>query len=413
MLAAIGSVETDHGRSTAPGVRSGVNSYGCCAGPMQFSVLGPASTWDTYGVDGDHDGRVSVYDPADAIPAAARYLRASGAPADYRAAIFAYNHADWYVAQVLAKADEYRAAAALPTSPGGDLGGAVQPPSVTVPAILRNPRITLTALQRSDVRSGVLDPRVLAVLSLIGEHHSVVVTAMKSDHSTYTVDGNVSNHSAGRAMDIGAVDGEICRGTRTGRCADLVRELAAMTGPLRSTELIYCWDPDGPARPARLRARRSLRPHARGMGRIVRHCGGRLQLRLSRSGAIAGTASAAGGGAERAAQLGEPSLGEAGDTGREQGLRDRGEVVEAERALLGHAVVLREEDFGRDAPDRPSCGCDQQRVEDRDGGLAGQHASGASAGVGVLDPPHLAAVHHGSAEIICLAACSDQTSSGG
>ena len=50
-------------------------------------------------------------------------------------------------------------------------------------------------------------------------------------------------------MDIGAVDGEICRGTRTGRCADLVRELAAVTGPLRSTELIYCWDPDGPADP--------------------------------------------------------------------------------------------------------------------------------------------------------------------
>jgi hypothetical protein len=41
------------------------------------------------------------------------------------------------------------------------------------------------------------------------------------------------------------VDGEICRGTRTGRCADLVREYAAISGSLRSTELIYCWDPDG------------------------------------------------------------------------------------------------------------------------------------------------------------------------
>ena len=52
-----------------------------------------------------------------------------------------------------------------------------------------------------------------------------------------------------RSLAIGAVDSEICRGTRTGRCADLVRELAAMTGPLRSTELIYCWDPDGPSDP--------------------------------------------------------------------------------------------------------------------------------------------------------------------
>src|SRR3954464_6564387 len=45
ILAAIGSVETDHGRSTAPGVHTGVNTYGCCAGPMQFSVTGPRSTW--------------------------------------------------------------------------------------------------------------------------------------------------------------------------------------------------------------------------------------------------------------------------------------------------------------------------------------------------------------------------------
>ena len=50
-------------------------------------------------------------------------------------------------------------------------------------------------------------------------------------------------------MDIGAVDGEICRGSRRGACAQLVRELAAVEGPLRSTELIYCWDPDGPADP--------------------------------------------------------------------------------------------------------------------------------------------------------------------
>src|SRR6476659_8700176 len=62
ILAAIGSVETDRGRSPAPGVRSGVNSFGCCAGPMQFSVVGARSTWSRYGVDGDHDGRKTVYD---------------------------------------------------------------------------------------------------------------------------------------------------------------------------------------------------------------------------------------------------------------------------------------------------------------------------------------------------------------
>jgi hypothetical protein len=243
ILAAIGSIETDHGRSTAPGVHSGVNAFGCCAGPMQFSVVGSPSTWDTYGVDGDHDGRTSAYDPADAIAAAARYLRAAGAPDDYHRAIFAYNHADWYVAQVLAKAGQYRGA------PTGTTGDQLSVDSSALRDVLGSSRIALTPLQRGDLRSGQIDPRLIATLAWVARRHSVVITALKSDHSTLTVDGNVSNHSAGRAADIGTVDGEVCRGTRTGRCAALVRELAAVNGRLRSTELIYCWDPDGPNDP--------------------------------------------------------------------------------------------------------------------------------------------------------------------
>ena len=243
ILAGIGFVETQHGTSTAPGVRSGRNTYGCCAGPMQISLEG---TWQRFRVDGDGDGRMSVYEPADAIATAASYLKASGAPGDYHRALFAYNHAEWYVAQVLAKADEYRGAldGGLPAAPEG-----VAPAAASVRQILANRRITLTASQRGDVRSGAMDPRLLAALAWTGERHAVVITAMKSDHSRTTVDGNVSNHSVGRGMDIGAVDGEACRGTRSGRCADLVREYAALTGPLRSTELIYCWDPDGPSDP--------------------------------------------------------------------------------------------------------------------------------------------------------------------
>ena len=242
ILAGIGSVETDHGRSPAPGVESGVNAFGCCAGPMQFSVVESPSTWDRYGVDGNDDGRTSVYDPADAIPAAARYLAASGAPDDYHAALFAYNHAEWYVAQVLAKAAEYRG---NPTA----AGDSPELESGVLSDVLHNERITLTPIQQTDLRSGAIDPRLIATLAWIGRHHSVVITALKSDHSRYTVDGAVSNHAAGRAMDIGAVDREVCRGIRKGRCADLVRELAAVRGPLRSSELIYCWDPDGPDDP--------------------------------------------------------------------------------------------------------------------------------------------------------------------
>jgi hypothetical protein len=118
ILAGIGKVETDHGRSTLPGVHAGVNCAGA-AGPMQFGIgagnhgCGDAgNAWATYGVDGDGDGDRDVYDPADAIPAAAHYLSASGAPDDYRRAILAYNHADWYVAEVLQWATRYRGALA-------------------------------------------------------------------------------------------------------------------------------------------------------------------------------------------------------------------------------------------------------------------------------------------------------------
>src|SRR5215217_6514555 len=245
ILAGIGAVESDHGRSTAAGVRSSVNAFGCCAGPMQFSIAGTPSTWDRHGVDGDRDGRRSPYAPADAIPAAARYLRASGAPADYRAALFAYNHADWYVAEVLAKAASFRGAAA---------GAPLPQLTASVGQVLDDPRIALTPLQRADLRAGLIDPRLVSALAAMAHRHTVAITALRSDHSTFTVDGALSNHSAGRAMDIGVVDGEVCRGTRTGACAKLVRELAAVQGPLRSTELIYCWDADGPADPRGLRA---------------------------------------------------------------------------------------------------------------------------------------------------------------
>lgn len=133
VLAAIGAIETNHGRARLPGVRNGVNAYGCCAGPMQFQIApypgriragtSNRSTWGTYGVDGNDDEWKDVYDPADAIPAAARYLVANGAPDDYERAIFAYNRAGWYVADVLAKAETYRGATDGPADvPGG--GGA-------------------------------------------------------------------------------------------------------------------------------------------------------------------------------------------------------------------------------------------------------------------------------------------------
>jgi hypothetical protein len=104
ILAGIGKVECDHGRAPSPSCtqEGQVNSAGA-GGPMQFL----ASTWADYGVDADGEGAPDRWDPADAIYGAANYLRASGAPGDYGRAIFAYNHASWYVADVEAWAARY------------------------------------------------------------------------------------------------------------------------------------------------------------------------------------------------------------------------------------------------------------------------------------------------------------------
>ncbi|GAA0356688.1 NlpC/P60 family protein [Actinoallomurus spadix] len=102
VLAGIGWVETHHGQLKAPGVSSGEN-YAHAGGPMQFIP----GTWAQFGVDGNGDGKKSRYDPADAIPAAARYLKHNGAPQKMRSAIFMYNHLVSYVNNVLSWAKKY------------------------------------------------------------------------------------------------------------------------------------------------------------------------------------------------------------------------------------------------------------------------------------------------------------------
>ena len=65
------------------------------------------SSWEVYGTDANGDGRKDPYNPVDAICAAARYLKAAGGEEDLYNAIFAYNHADWYVDEVLLYAKQY------------------------------------------------------------------------------------------------------------------------------------------------------------------------------------------------------------------------------------------------------------------------------------------------------------------
>ncbi len=93
VLAAINEVETDYGRDLS------VSSAGA-EGWMQFLP----SSWATYGVDANGDGFKDPYNPADAIFAAARYLRAAGAQTSLRGAVLSYNHSQAYVASVMLRA---------------------------------------------------------------------------------------------------------------------------------------------------------------------------------------------------------------------------------------------------------------------------------------------------------------------
>jgi murein DD-endopeptidase MepM/ murein hydrolase activator NlpD len=90
VLAAINKIESNFGRNMGPSSAGAI-------GWMQFMP----STWERWGVDADGDGIANPWSPEDAIAAAARYLAASGGATDIARAVFSYNHATWYVAEVL------------------------------------------------------------------------------------------------------------------------------------------------------------------------------------------------------------------------------------------------------------------------------------------------------------------------
>ncbi|HVD14912.1 MAG TPA: hypothetical protein VNK73_10745 [Actinomycetota bacterium] len=241
VLAGIGKIESDHGRSPAPGVRTGLNRAGCCAGPMQFNLTnGPPSTWDAIGRGG------SPYDPADAIPAAARKLCANGLalradPPDpcpnvlgspaLHLALKRYNNACWYVHEVVTLADRYTAAVrVLPRS---------SDPFVV--ALAHNPRLTTTTSHgcdpEPDLASGRLDLRIESLLAALTDRYAIRLSCLRTGHSKY-VKGTrrISNHTVWRAVDIDRVDGQPVSPTST-KARQLATWLDRLDGPLRPAEI--------------------------------------------------------------------------------------------------------------------------------------------------------------------------------
>ena len=96
ILAAINDIESNFGQNMGPSSAGAV-------GWMQFMP----STWERWGLDADGDGVANPWVAADAIFAAARYLAAAGGTTDIERSLFAYNHADWYVRDVLELAATY------------------------------------------------------------------------------------------------------------------------------------------------------------------------------------------------------------------------------------------------------------------------------------------------------------------
>jgi murein DD-endopeptidase MepM/ murein hydrolase activator NlpD len=102
VLAAINKVESNFGRNMGPSSAGAI-------GWMQFMP----STWLRWGTDANGDGVADPWNPEDAIFSAARYLAAAGGASDLYRAVFAYNHADWYVQEVLGLADSFTGDGAL------------------------------------------------------------------------------------------------------------------------------------------------------------------------------------------------------------------------------------------------------------------------------------------------------------
>src|SRR5580658_2749241 len=173
ILAGIGTVESDNGQTTLPGVHSGQNGFGA-AGPMQIGIGGAAgNVWGglpvhpasevVNGVATDEDGGpdASVYDPADAIAGAAKYLLEFDVQTNPSAAIFAYNHLQSYVQSVLYYAGAYAGgnftvvSAQLPS--GSDAAGCTGTAggvAGSVPAINAPNQLVATAIAYAEQQLG-------------------------------------------------------------------------------------------------------------------------------------------------------------------------------------------------------------------------------------------------------------------
>jgi hypothetical protein len=230
-LAAVARVESNFGK--------GMSTEDLASrGPLGITE----DNWKSYAVDGDGDGKVRHSSAADSAATLARMIWAAG---DLPAGLFQHNHAEWYVEAVLADAEAMAGTCRVKTV----AYSVALPGPANTPINWRNVELS-NQLEMVDIQSGAIDSRIINLIGAISQQHTITLSALRSDHSKFTSSGNVSNHYYGRAMDIAAIDGVPCTNVSPdGPCGTIARQLGALPPGQEPTELIYCWDPDGPANP--------------------------------------------------------------------------------------------------------------------------------------------------------------------
>lgn len=263
VLAAVGAVESDHGRAgggrigpdgkasppvfgprldgTAGTQRVGDTDGGRLdADPVLDRAVGPMQflpeTWARWGRDADGDGTADPQDLDDATASAAAYLCGEdGRLDDLEAALFSYNHSPAYVAEVLAEAERY-----------GTLGPAAPAPAVA--ALLADPRVELVESARRDLSSGSVDPRIVAVLSALAGRFRLAVGVIRSGHSPCVGGGTraerpactLSDHYFGRGVDIFAINASPVSASNAA-ARQAAEFLVSLPEPLRPDELGVPW----------------------------------------------------------------------------------------------------------------------------------------------------------------------------
>jgi murein DD-endopeptidase MepM/ murein hydrolase activator NlpD len=224
VLAAINKIESNFGRNMGPSSAGAV-------GWMQFMP----DTWLRWGTDADGDGLADPWDPEDAVFAAARYLAAAGGTTDISRAVFAYNHAQWYVDEVLGLASLF----------GGDVDVAFTLDKLAVRLEEAQAAVaeTSTALEEAESTAAELGARVAALDNRAADAGLLLSDRLDVEKEAFEAvqESTVANAEVERLRAQLATAEEVLDQARTGAHAASFNPAAAgiLGGPSRADGYVF------------------------------------------------------------------------------------------------------------------------------------------------------------------------------